>query len=202
MSAHSPRRSKDRNDHEDEAWSGWDSDAWSSSDGEDGTAAELESPVEVSGHRHSFRTAAAIACSGTDPSQLPQPPPLPASISNGAGQQMLTLVPVAPASRGNSTSGKPNQNRAAAGAGITATQMDRIQTDLLARIETLLNRQPVAVEEAAALYQEYIVCEASMMGAHKRSGDVKSAEGGDEQPRVSEDLRNAAAVLTGMMYRA
>ena len=91
-----------------------------------------------------------------------------------------------------------------AGAGWTASQSDHIQQDLLARIESLLSRHPVAVGEAAALYQEYIVCEASMMGAHKKSKKLATgaSRGAEETTRVSEELRNAAAVLTSMMYRA
>lgn len=124
-------------------------------------------------------------------------------------QQTLTLVPIAPLSRGQgdstSEAEKPKQGTDA-GIAWTSLQRDQIQTDLLARIEALLSRQPVAVEEAAALYQEYIVCEASMMGAHKRSkkhSKAKSAVHSTEEPtRVDEELRNAAAVLTSMMYRA
>ena len=77
---------------------------------------------------------------------------------------------------------------------------------MLARIEALISRQPVSVEEAAALYQEYIVCEAATMGAHKRSKKLSKGTGAtpavEEPACVSEELRNAAAVLTGMMYRA
>lgn len=121
-------------------------------------------------------------------------------------QQTLTLIPVAPRSRGGgrdstSETEKPKQSTDT-GSAWTASQCDQIQTDLLARIEGLLSRQPVAVEEAAALYQEYIVCEASMMGAHKRSKKFSKAKGTEELTHISEELRNAAAVLTGMMYRA
>eukprot|EP01043_Picozoa_sp_COSAG02_P036583 COSAG02_NODE_2689_length_8234_cov_3.337185_3_plen_158_part_00 len=136
------------------------------------------------------------------------PPSVPTT-SGTTVQQTLTLVPVAPLSRGEgdstSETEKPKQVTDA-GIAWTASQRDQIQTDLLARIEALLSKQPVAVEEAAALYQEYIVCEASMMGAHKRSkkpSKGKSVVRSTEEPTgVGEELRNAAAVLTGMMYRA
>ena len=209
---YSARRSRDRNDHEDETWSGWDSDAWSSSEGEEQQQQEEEQEQEqeeedgtvaaataTAGSRASSETAVPEA--GASHTAVETPLPLAPPPNSGVVQQKQTLVPVGPLPRGgDSASGaeKPKQG-ADAGSGWTTTQSDQTQKDLLARIEALLSRQPVAVEEAAALYQEYIVCEASMMGAHKKSKKVAT---GEEPTRVSEELRNAAAVLTGMMYRA
>ena len=64
----------------------------------------------------------------------------------------------------------------------------------------------LSISEAAALYQEYILCEASMM-AHKVSKKGSKAASqqkasGNVGNGVGEELRNAAEVLTNMMYRA
>lgn len=134
---YNPRRSQDRNDHADEAFA-WDSDAWSSSEDEEGEDA------------------------GGD---------------GGVAKTALTLVPAATHVTSDEKSG--------GGGGGAAKQVD--PAELLSRVEALLGRQPVAVEEAVALYQEYILCEASL----------KQGAAG-----VAEELRNAAAVLTSCMYSA